>query len=256
MKKTAIIDHQVSAKETNRGKRIWFRSDLLDTRCGVSLGDKFRVEHGNNRIRLIKDLNGTLSITNSRGKLSFDLHNKKVAETFSDSIDHVFIELSLYEIVICIRRSDERLQERINNFRQRIKKKESLLLGDLCSGIGGLAHSIASGFNRVGQSIRCAFAVDHHFDIMESAALTNPTYDENTVIMNCSLEQAPLERMCQLDILVTGLSCKAATRQAGGKKLSLPEYHEEAGWLAMALPTIIEKTNPRCLMCSNLIIQA
>lgn len=253
MKATAIIDHEVSAKETKRGKRIWFRSDLLSTKCGVSLGDKFKVIHGKNRISLIKDPNGTLSVTNSRGKLSFDLHNKGVADTFSDAIDRVFIELSLYEVVICVRRSDMRLQERLNNFRQRIKKKQSLIMGDLCSGVGGLAHSIASGFNQVGQGIRCAFAVDHHFDIMESAALTNPTYDENTVFMNCSLEQAPLEKMCQLDVLVTGLSCKAATRQAGGKKLSLPEFHEEAGWLAMALPTIIEKTNPLIMILENVV---
>ncbi|CAH7414768.1 putative enzyme [Vibrio chagasii] len=253
MKATVVIDHEVSAKETKRGKRVWFRSDLLDTRCKVKLGDKFKVVHSANKIRMVRDPNGTLSITNSRGKLSFDLHNKKVAETFNDSICRVFIEVSYHEIVICIRRSDERLQARINNFKERMKRKESLLMGDLCSGIGGLAHSIASGFNRVGQGIRCAFAVDHHFDIMESAALTNPTYDENTIIMNCSLEQAPLERMPQLDLLVTGLSCKAATRQAGGKKLSLPEFHEEAGWLAMALPTIIEKTNPLVMILENVV---
>ncbi|WP_210499333.1 DNA cytosine methyltransferase [Vibrio crassostreae] len=253
MKATTVIDHDVSAKDTKRGKRVWFRSELLATRCKLKIGDKLRIVYNKNRITLVPDENGTLSLTASRGKISFDLHNKTVLKCLPTAA-RVFIELSLNEIVICLRRTDERIQVRIQNFMQRMKRKDDLVMGDLCSGVGGLAHSISTGFKRVGQGIKCAFAVDHWFEGMESAALTNPTYDDNTTLMNCSLEQAPLELMPQLDLLVTGLSCKAASRQARtGKKVSLPEFHEEAGWLVMTLPTIIQKTNPLCLVLENVV---
>ncbi|MDK9789910.1 DNA cytosine methyltransferase [Vibrio sp. D431a] len=254
MKTTTVVDHDVSAKNTARGKRVWFRSDLLGSRCGVKFGDKFRVIHQKNRIRMVKDPEGTLSVTMSRGKLSFDLHNKKVAESFSDNVLRVFIEVSLHEVVICLRRTDERIQARIAAFKERMEKKEKLLLGDLCSGIGGLAYSIVSGFNKVGQGIRCAFAVDHHHETMEASAFSNPVYDDTTTIMSCSLEQAPLDLMPQLDILITGLSCKGASKQARtGKTVSLPEFHEEAGWLVMTLPTIIQKTNPLVFILENVL---
>lgn len=259
MKRVVVFDQEVSAKETSRGKRVWFRSSMLGKICGMKVGDALHVFYERNRIRLVKtnkptpENAGMLSITSSRGEASFDLHNKSVLKTFLN-VGRVFIELSLNEVIISIRRSDEQLQQRIELFTKRRKRKEPIVIGDICSGIGGLSYSLSSGLLRNGTGARLAFAIDYHKETMEAASNNNITYDEDTSFFNCSLEQTPIDRLSQVDLLTVGLSCKGASLQArSGKKISAPELHPEAGWLPMALIPILTSpiVNPLMVCFEN-----
>jgi len=251
----ALSSLELSAKITARGQRIFVSNAFLSQKSKLEAGDKLRLEFDRKRkaITLVKDDNGTLSVTKSGNRFVVDVHNKTIMQVLGSAIKRVNIFFYFNKLIIRPTQAGLKAYQRILAAKRRMANGEPLLMGETCSGIGALGNAIASGFERVGQSFRLAFANEMDLQAME-AATRSATMDDDTMLLNCSMEQIPFEDLPQVDALVAGLSCKGASRQARtgkDKSISFPELHHEAGYLAGPFIHLAMTVNPLIIVLEN-----
>ena len=75
-----------------------------------------------------------------------------------------------------------------------MRNGEPLTVGETCAGIGALTSAINSGFEKIGQGLRLAFSNEHDLEAME-AATRCAMWDEQTIGLNCSIEQIPFDML-------------------------------------------------------------
>jgi DNA (cytosine-5)-methyltransferase 1 len=253
-----LIDSELSAKVTPRGQRIFISNALISQKCKLSIGDKLKLVLNKATKEIVatkvkEGEKGDISVTPSGKRYVIDLHNKKIYETLGVSVKRVNIFYYFNRIVIRPTTAALKAYQRIIAAKRKILAGKPLDVGETCSGIGALSNAISSGFEKVGQGLRLAFANDHDLEAME-AATRCAMWDEETMALNCSMEQIPTEMLPQIDMLVGGLSCKGASRQARtgvNKSISLPEFHDEAGFLVAPFIHLAMTTNPLIIVVEN-----
>jgi DNA (cytosine-5)-methyltransferase 1 len=253
-----LTDQELSAKVTTRGQRIFIKHQNISKKAKLSVGDKLKLTLNKKTkeisARKVKEgETGDISVTPSGKSAVIDLHNKKIYATLGDSVKRVNIFYFFNLIVIRPTTAALKAYQRIINAKRKLLNGKPLDVGEVCSGIGALSNAINSGFEKVGQGLRLAFANDHDLEAME-AATRCAMWDEETIGLNCSIEQIPTEMLPQIDILVAGLSCKGSSRAArtgANKSISLPEFHTEAGWLVGPFIHLAMTTNPLIIVIEN-----
>lgn len=251
----ALSSVELSAKITARGQRIFVSNAFLSQKSKLKVGDKLRLELNPKRkeLTLVKDPNGTISVTPSGKRFVVDVHNKAVQKTLGNAIKRVNIFFFCNKLVIRATQAGLKAYQRILAAKRRMQSGEALTMGETCSGIGALGNAIASGFERAGNRLRLAFANEMDLQAME-AATRCATMDDDTLLFNCSMEQIPFEDIPQVDVLVAGLSCKGASKQARtgkDKSITLPEFHSEAGWLVGPFMHLAMTANPLVIVLEN-----
>lgn len=253
-------DTELSAKSTSRGKRVFISNAFLTKKARLAANDLLDVHYDPSTkiIRLIKSrrdlLSGesSVSVTTSGKRLVVDLHNKKVAEVLGDNVDRVSLFLDNGVIEIHPTYAAKRRDARMEALRTRISAGQPIQIGEVCHGVGGLGLSLHEGIKASGVPNRMAFANDYDLDAMEASFLNNKCWDKNTIGLHASMEQIDASKLPQVDLLVAGLSCKGASRQSRtGKKISMPEFHPEAGSLILPFFHIVASVNPLICIVEN-----
>jgi len=246
---------ELSAKTTSRGQRVFIKNGALAQVAKLVVGDKLKLTYNkrSKEITMVKSKEGTLSVTPSGKHMVVDVHNKAVLETLGESVKRVAIFTYFNKLVIRPTQAALKAYQRIINAKRKMRNGEPLTVGETCAGIGALTSAINSGFEKIGQGLRLAFSNEHDLEAME-AATRCAMWDEQTIGLNCSIEQIPFDMLPQIDMLVAGLSCKGASRQARtgkNKSISLPEFHDEAGWLVGPFVHLAMMTNPLIIVLEN-----
>jgi DNA (cytosine-5)-methyltransferase 1 len=246
---------ELSSKITSRGQRVFISTTLLDKRAKLFLGDKLAVTYNSEDqcVELIKSEKGTLSVTQSRGKLVVDLHNQSVKKTLGESIKTVCIWFSKGLIKISPTQAVNKACKRLNRLVHKLKNKLPLSMGSICSGFGGLDLAVKTGLAIAGITSSLAFANDYHAPTLDALVKNNTIVSEETMLFAMPMQEVPINLLPEIDILVTGLSCKPSSRCARtgkNKNLSLPEFHTE-GFLALPFYAIAAATNPSIIILEN-----
>jgi DNA (cytosine-5)-methyltransferase 1 len=254
-----LSNTELSAKETKRGQRVFISNALLSSKSKLKIGDKLSVQYdcALKRITLTKALDtdkSTISVTPSGKRFVVDLHNQSVAKCFGNLIKTVSVMFYKNKLIVQATRAAVKAYQRIIAAKDKLSKNIPISMGEICSGISGLGMALSSGFEAQGAGLRLAFANDYDIEAMECSVKNNPTWDEESIALHCSIEQIPVDLLPSVDVLVASLSCKGASRQARtGKKTSCMEFHSEAGWLIAPLYHLIasDQLNPLIVILEN-----
>jgi len=257
----SIVSSELSAKITKRGQRVYVSNANISSRSKLKVGDLLQITYAAGR-RMIKakktDVKGkdTISVTPSGKGVAVDLHNQSVKKALGSAVKKVTVMFMLGALIIKPSMALERAYKRILRAKCNLEQEKALTIGEVCHGVGGLGLALHSGFNKQGVGLRMAFANDIDEDALAASIANNPVWEDETIALNCSIEEIPLDILTQVDVLAAGLSCKGASLQArtgANKKLTAPEFHSEAGWLVAPFYHLIasEQIDPLVVLVEN-----
>lgn len=268
----SLKNYTVTKIGTHRGSpRIWLQG-LDPARAGFKPGDTIAVRPDPNRplLTIVADEAGRHTVSRKAPRGSgeepeyipvIDINNRDILAMFS-GLQSVRVVVQPGRITILPVASEMRARERLRRLRERLSAGERLETGSMASGVGILDRAAHEGLKSAGLDAHLAFVNEVREDCIEHAVERNPVIESDTMLITAPMQEAVFDewlqrQMPQIDLLVAGIPCSAASRPGRAKRgLAHPEDHPLVGHLVVAFLAMIARTNPAVVCLENVPIYA
>lgn len=268
-----LKNYSVTKIGNHRGSpRIWLQG-LDPSRAGFRPGDTIAVRRDLDRplLTIVADDSGRHTVSRKAARSAkseqpeyipvIDINSRDILAMF-DGLQSVRVVVQPGRITILPVASEMRARERVSRLRERIQAGERLETGSMASGIGILDRAAHEGLKASGLDAHLAFVNEVREDCIEHAVEHNPVIEPDTVLITAPMQEAVFDewlqrQMPQLDLLVAGIPCSAASRSGRAKRgLAHPEDHPLVGHLVVAFLAMVARTNPAVVCLENVPIYA
>lgn len=242
--------------------RLWLEG-REPAKAGFEPGSRYTVSADPGRALLVLEIDeaGQRTVSGKqRGDATLpviDINSKELLAAFA-GLESVRVIVESGRISIVPVASEQRARERLDRLREKLATGQPLATGSVASGIGILDRAAHEGLLLAGVETRLAFANEIREDCVDHMVERNPIVDDDAIMLNAPLQEVAfdswvMERLPNVDVLVGGIPCSAASR-AG--KATRGSGHAEAdpivGHLVVGLLAFIAKTQPAAFCLENI----
>ena len=237
--------------------RIWIEGRKLE-RGGIAPGDRFSItwDAASSTVTLDFHDEGDRRVSKrTRGGRDIpivDVSTQDVGEALGAGIERAQVTVYDRRIEVTVHPDDLAARERVERLVSKVRAGEPVATGSIAHGGGILDHAVHEGMADMGVRARLAFAIEIDEATLDVAATNNAIWDEDTLMVQASMDEVAFETLPKVDVLVAGIPCVGASRSGKAKNgISLAEDHETAGHLFVSLIASIKAQNPCIVLLEN-----
>ncbi len=255
-----IIQISYRALSNHRGGKRLYMQGLKLADAGYTVGSNYQITEDaeSNSLILSQDESGNLKVSRKKvGAVIYpviDLCSQQLMDFLGAEITKVCVTISSHRIKISLHPVDLSIKDRMYRLYQRISLGQPLMMGSLCHGGGILDHALHSGLADEGINTQLSWLIEMNDVYIQSSLNNNTVVDENTLIINGTLEEIDTENLSIVDILVAGLPCTGASKSGkSSNKIKHAEQHKSAGTAFLGFLDIIKQTKPAVVLLENVL---
>lgn len=152
---------------------------------------------------------------------------------------------------------DSQNKSRIEDFKERLNKGDSLRVASLYHGGGVIDCAIHEGLGDTGLKSTCSIVSEIEPKYLESSLCNNEhLFNSETIVLNAPVEDLNYSsgEIPSVDLVIGGAPCVGASISGRSKnKISMPEQHKTAGAQFYSFLKIIEATKPVIVIMENVV---
>jgi DNA (cytosine-5)-methyltransferase 1 len=250
-----------SIRERRNKKRLWIEGFNLG-KSGFTKGVKYRLDYDFDTGEIegvIDPINGTHTVSGRLDKLTgkvtpiIDLCNSDIVNVTKNAkrvriiFYHGTFKATVSSLTLKQYAREKSLIENI--------QKGVITEGTLCAGIGMTTAAMRQGFEEKGIQSSVEWIVDRERKYLKVAANNNRALNDNTTIVEASLEELDPELLCHVNSMQFSLGCTGHSLSGKSKnQIKLAEEHQDDATGVFGLMRTIESVNPAVLTSENVIL--